>query len=72
MRLKNEMLEKELYYANYRVFRDGEIKYYQMKVVRVGSWDENHGVRISWDILERNTLLALLARLACIRARCTG
>ena len=26
------------------------------------------GVRISWDMLERNTLLALLARLAWARA----
>ncbi|MCI9239137.1 MAG: response regulator [Dorea sp.] len=54
-RLKNEMLEKELYYANYRVFRDGEIKYYQMKVVRVGSWDENHGIVLGIHSVDEET-----------------
>ncbi len=43
-RLKEELTEKRLYYVNYRAFIDGEMKYYQMKVVRTGVWDGSQGI----------------------------
>ncbi len=42
--LKNELAKKDMYYINYRVFRNNEIKYFQMKVVRTGQWEENKGI----------------------------
>ncbi len=38
------LMEKKQHYVNYRVFRDGGIKYFQMKVVRAGAWDVDHGI----------------------------
>ena len=29
---------------NYRTFRDGEMKYYQLKIVRAGVWKDGHGI----------------------------
>ncbi len=42
--LRRELAEKRLYHVNYRVFCDGEIKYFQMKAVRAGEWEESQGV----------------------------
>lgn len=42
--LKQELAEKKLYYMNYRTIDDGEMKYYQMKVVRAGTWDCSSGI----------------------------
>lgn len=42
--LKKELAENKTYYTNYRTYRDGEMKYYQIKVVRAGVWDEGHGI----------------------------
>ncbi len=53
--LRKEMSEKELYYVNYRIFRDGEIKYFQMKVVRVRPWSESHGVVLGIHSVDEET-----------------
>ncbi len=42
--IRKELSEKKTYYVNYRVFQDEEIKYFQMKAVRAGEWDSNHGI----------------------------
>ncbi len=42
--LKKELAEKKTYYVNYRIYRNGEMEYYQIKVVRAGVWDEGHGI----------------------------
>ncbi len=42
--LKTELAEKKTYYTNYRTCRDGKMKYYQIKVVRAGVWDEEHSI----------------------------
>ncbi len=63
--LKQKLEQKPLYYVNYRIFRDGEVKYYQMRVVRTGDWEENHGVVIGFrsvdeeirSEMEQNSLL---------------
>ncbi len=42
--LKKELTEKNLNYVNYRIYTNNQITYFQMKVVRAGTWDINHGV----------------------------
>ncbi len=42
--LKKELAEKKTYYTNYRTFRNNEMKYYQVKIVRAGVWNEGHGI----------------------------
>lgn len=46
--LRKKLEQKVSYYVNYRIFRDGEIKYYQMRVVRTGGWEKNHGIVIGF------------------------
>ncbi len=43
-RIKSELSENRQYYVNYRVVRDGEVKYFQMRAVRAGKWKESHGI----------------------------
>ncbi len=43
-RLRKELAEKKQFYVNYRTFADGEMKYFQMKVVRAGAWDKRHNI----------------------------
>ena len=42
--LKKVLEEKNPYYVNYRTFQDGEMKYYQLKIVRAGVWKDGHGI----------------------------
>ncbi len=42
--LKEELAAKKLVYTNFRIIDNNEIKYFQMKVVRVGSWDGSYNV----------------------------
>ncbi len=63
--LKRELSEKKLYYVNYRAFIDSEIKYYQMKVVRAGTWKSRRGIVLGFrsmdeeirDEIEKRNLL---------------
>ena len=43
-RLRKELEEKKQYYVNYRTLRDGSILYFQIKVVRAGTWNERKGI----------------------------
>ncbi len=43
-RLKKELTEDKQYYVNYRTVRGGEVKYFQMRAVRAGKWQEGHGI----------------------------
>lgn len=43
-RLKRELTQKKQQYMNYRSFENGEMKYFQIKVVRAGNFEENHGI----------------------------
>lgn len=54
-RLRKELSEKESYYANHRIFRDGEIEYFQMKVVRVRPWDDSHGIVLGIHSVDEET-----------------
>ena len=43
-RLKKEFSENKMYYVNYRTIQNGEIEYYEMKIVRAGSQLTDHGI----------------------------
>lgn len=53
--LKKEMSHRQLYYVNYRAVNDDEIKYYEMKAVRSGSWEKNHGIVIGFRSVDEET-----------------
>ncbi len=42
--LKKQLAEKGMYFVNHRVIWKGKEKYFQMKVVRTGSWEESQGI----------------------------
>ena len=46
--LKKELSDKKLYCVNYRVYKDNEVKYYQMRAVYAGTWDEDHGILLGF------------------------
>ncbi len=43
-RIRQELEEKLQYYVNYRACRKDGIRYFQVKAVRAGAWEENHGI----------------------------
>lgn len=48
-RIKEALAEKEFYFVNYRTNGNDELKYYQMKIVRTGTWgDDSLGVVIGF------------------------
>lgn len=50
--LKKELTMKKTCYVNYRTCRDGKIKYFQMKAVRVGTWDGNYGIVLGFHCVD--------------------
>lgn len=42
--IRKELSEKALYFINYRILQEGEMQYYEMKVVRAGSKNNDHGI----------------------------
>ncbi|MCI8511890.1 MAG: response regulator [Lachnospiraceae bacterium] len=40
--LKKELTEKNIYYVSYRTVCDGDMRYFQMKAVRAGTWEQRH------------------------------
>ncbi len=54
-KLKRELAEKGLYYVNYRIVENGEIKYFQMKVVRIGTWERDHGIVLGFHSVDEET-----------------
>ncbi len=54
-RMEKELAEKKLYYVNYRALVDGEMKYYEMKLVRAGRWNENQGVVLGFRSVDEET-----------------
>ncbi len=53
--LEQELSEKMMYNVNYRAFVNGEIKYFQMKVVRAGEWNESRGVVVGFHSVDEET-----------------
>lgn len=54
-KLKKELAEKNQYYVNYRTFINQEMKYFQMKVVRAGIWDESHDIVLGFRSVDEET-----------------
>lgn len=42
--LEQMLSEKSVAHMNYRITCCGELRYFQMKAVRAGKWDKNHGI----------------------------
>ncbi len=53
--LKKEMADRTVSHRNYRVFRDGVIKYFQLKVVRIGDWSSQRGVVLGFRSVDEET-----------------
>lgn len=53
--LKKELTEKQMHYVNYRALCNGEIKYFQMKIVRAGAWDKSHGIVLGLRSVDEET-----------------
>ncbi len=46
--LKKELAWKDIFYVNFRTSWNDEIKYFQMKVVRIGMWEESKGIVVGF------------------------
>lgn len=54
--LKKELSERPLYYMNYRAVKDGEIKYYEIKAVRLGGeWDTRRSIVLGFRSVDEET-----------------
>ncbi|MDE7016211.1 MAG: response regulator [Lachnospiraceae bacterium] len=51
--LRDELAEKNIYYTNYRVLKDGKVAYFQMKAVRTGK--EGSGVVLGMRSVDEET-----------------
>ncbi len=54
-RLRQELAERKLYYVNFRACLGGEIKYYELKAVRTGAWEEGQGVVLGFRSVDDET-----------------
>ncbi len=54
-KLKKELSEKLIYTVNYRTFINNEIKYFQLKAVRTGTWDDSQSVVIGFHSVDEET-----------------
>jgi PAS domain S-box-containing protein len=50
--LIKELEGKKMYSVNYRIMKEGKVKYFQLKVVRAGSWEKNHGVVLGFHSVD--------------------
>ncbi len=63
--LKKKLSEKGMHFVNHRVSWNGNTKYFQMKVVRTGDWNESQGIVMGFrnvdgeirEAMERKNLL---------------
>ena len=53
--LCRELADKKQYYFNYRTFCGDEIRYFQMKVVRTGDWEQECGVVLGFRNVDDET-----------------
>ena len=54
-KIKEELEGKNLYCINYRTYKDGEIRYYQMKIVRAGNWKGRRGIVLGMHSVDEET-----------------
>ncbi len=53
--LKREMAERKVSYKNYRILLEGDMKYFQLKVVRIGDWKKQHCVVLGFRSVDEET-----------------
>lgn len=53
--IKKELSEKKIYYVNFRINKNKDIEYFQMKIVRAGDWEENHGIVLGLRSVDEET-----------------
>lgn len=51
-KMKEELAKKDLYHVNYRTLKGDKYKYYQMKAVRAGTWDNHYGVVLGFHSVD--------------------
>lgn len=51
-KLKEELAEKNIFHINYRTLCGNEIRYFQMKAVRAGKWEDSHGVVLGFHSVD--------------------
>ncbi len=54
-RLQEALAENKTCYVNYRTLCNGEMRYFQMKAVRVGSWNHSRGVVLGFRSVDEET-----------------
>ena len=54
-KLKKELSEKLIYTVNHRIVEDGEIRYFQMKAVRAGEWNEKQSIVLGFHSVDEET-----------------
>ena len=54
-RLKKELSNKKICYLNYRTSCGDKLRYFQMKVVRMGEWDINHSAVFGFRSVDEET-----------------
>ena len=53
--IKKELLEKPVCCTNFRITCCGELRYFQMKIVRAGDWGKSHGVVLGFRSVDEET-----------------
>ena len=53
--LAQELQDRSIYYLNYRTICGGEVRYFQMKAVRIGDWDSSRNVVIGFRSVDEET-----------------
>ncbi len=53
--LMKELINKSVYHIGYRMTCCGELRYFQMKVVRAGKWNKRHGIVLGFRSVDEET-----------------
>lgn len=54
-KIMEELKQKKLYCVNYRAVAEGEVKYFQIKIVQAGTGEESHGVVVGFHSVDEET-----------------
>lgn len=50
--LREVLADRKMYSVNHRVMKGDKIKYFQLKVVRAGTWETNHGIVLGFHSVD--------------------
>ncbi len=57
--LSKELFDKRVFYLNYRTLCNGEVRYFQMKAVRLGEWEDSQSVILGFRSVDEETRLEM-------------